>query len=106
MQAIALIFVLAVLTEGLVEYFGTPIPSAYKRYIAAIVGVIVCILYNADLLAILGYAASVPFVGAILTGLVVGRGSNYLNDIVARIQVITAPAVPVPDVITPRTNME
>lgn len=95
MQALALIFALAVLVEGLVEYFGAPIPTAYKRYVAALVGVALCIVYGADLLAILGFTASVPYVGAALTGLIVGRGSNYLNDLVTRLKVVTAPAVPV-----------
>lgn len=95
MQAIGLIFILAVLVEGIIEYLGTAIPQAFKAYVAALFAVVVCLAYNADLLALLGYPAAYPYVGAILTGLVIGRGSNYLNDIVSRINVVHVPAAPV-----------
>jgi hypothetical protein len=95
MQAIGLILALAVLIEGIIEYLGSPIPSKFKPYAAAALSVVVCLLYNADLLALLGYPAAVLFVGAVLTGLVIGRGSNYVNDIISRIGVVSAPATTV-----------
>lgn len=98
MQAIALIFILAVFVEGIIEYLGAAIPSAFKAYVAALFAVVVCLAYNADLLALLGYPAAWPYAGAILTGLVIGRGSNYLNILVSRIGVVPVPAAPVEDV--------
>jgi hypothetical protein len=53
------------------------------------------VLYDADLLATLGYVALVPYVGAALTGLMIGRGSNYVNDLISRLHVVRAPAMPV-----------
>ncbi|MCZ7568957.1 MAG: hypothetical protein M5U01_10275 [Ardenticatenaceae bacterium] len=85
MQPLAIIFTLAVVVEALVEYFGTPVPSEYKPYLAAVVGVGLCVAYDADLLALLGFAATVPYLGSILTGLLIARGSNYLNDLVGRL---------------------
>ena len=95
MQAIGLVLALAILTEGIIEYLGTPIPTRFKPYAAALLSTIVCLLYNADLLAVLGYPALVPYVGTVLTGLVIGRGSNYVNDLVSRLQVVGAPATTV-----------
>src|SRR5260221_369596 len=92
MQSIGLIFVLTILTEGIIEYLGTPIPTRFKPYAAALLSTLVCVLYNADLLAMLGYPALVPYVGAVLTGLVIGRGSNYVNDLISRLNVVGAPA--------------
>ena len=40
--------------------------------------------YRADLLALAGLASPTPLVGQIITGLVVGRGANYLHDLVSR----------------------
>lgn len=95
MPSIAIIFILSTLVEGLVEYFGAPLPSKYKPYAAAVLGVIVCVGYNADLLATLGFPAIFPYAGAVLTGLVIGRGSNYVNDLVSRVGVLPAPATTV-----------
>lgn len=91
MQPILTIFVLAVLVEGLVEYFFVQIRGVYKRYVAAALGILVCVVYNADLLAMLGLPAALPYAGAVLTGLIISRGSNYLNDWITRAQTIPAP---------------
>lgn len=95
MTTLALILVLVIVVEALVEYFGTPIPSAYKPYAAAALGVLLCLAYGADLLALLGYPASIPFVGSVLTGLLISRGSNVFNDLVSRLNVVPLPAAPV-----------
>lgn len=94
------ILVLAVLTETLVEYFARPIlkpiPKEGKgpvpildeypwlRYMAAVVGIALCLAYRVDLLALFGLLAFSPFVGYVVTGLVVARGSNWLHDFVTR----------------------
>jgi hypothetical protein len=93
MEVIALVFALAVIVEGIIEYLGTPLPSQFKPYAAALLGVAVCVAYNADVLALLGRPAQIPFVGAILTGLLIGRGSNYLHDVLTRINIVQMPAV-------------
>jgi hypothetical protein len=92
MQTIGLALALTILTEGIIEYLGTPIPRRFKPYAAALLSTAACVLYNADLLAMLGYSALVPYVGAVLTGLVIGRGSNYVNDLISRLNVVGAPA--------------
>lgn len=90
-NTLAVIFVLAVLVEAIMEYLGSPIPSKIKPYVAAGAAVLICVAYNADLPAALGLP-SVAYVGPVVTGLVIGRGSNYLNDILKRIQTVPAPA--------------
>lgn len=97
MEVIALALALAIITEGIVEYLGAPIPSAYKPYAAAVLGILVCVAYNADVLALLGQP-SVPYVGAVLTGVMVSRGASYVNDLVSKLGVVPVPAAPV-DVI-------
>lgn len=85
------IFVLAVLVEGIIEYLAIPVPPRFKPYLAALLAMIVCVAYGADLPAALGLPA-VKYVGSLVTGLVIGRGSNYLADVVKRISVVSAPA--------------
>ena len=80
MTELTLIFLLSTLVEGIVEYAGDKAPAAIKQYVAAAVAIALCVAYNADLLAVLGLASPYPYVGAIATGLILGRGSNYLHD--------------------------
>lgn len=56
----------------------------WLRYVAAIVGIILCLTYRIDLLAMFGFHAFHPVAGLILTGILVGRGSNYMHDLVDR----------------------
>ena len=100
LSTLSLIFVLAFLSESLTEYFARPIfrvkppdPDAdppipksllYLRYVAALVGITLALLYRVDLLALFGLHAIHTVVGYILTGILAGRGSNYLHDLVDR----------------------
>jgi len=83
-MALLHIFVLIAIVEAVVEYFGQNISSQHKPYAAAIFAIIVCVLYNADVLALLGLLSPVPFVGAVLTGLLASRGAGWFNDFVSR----------------------
>lgn len=94
---LAVIFLLAFLTESLVEYlFGAVvdhIPALIPHkwalmYVAAIVGVIGAYIYSFDLLHLLGefVGAVIPVhvFGILLTGLAIGRGASYLHDLVTK----------------------
>lgn len=80
-SALLVIFLLAIAVEGIIEYLVPPLPARFKPFkppIAAVLAIVLCLLWRADLLAALGFPAAYPFAGAILTGLIIGRGSNYL----------------------------
>lgn len=79
------IVLLATFIEGLISYiFGGADGKerAWIKYITLIVGVIVSLLYKVDIFAMVGLTAINPIVGYIMSGLVIGRGSNYLNDFI------------------------
>jgi hypothetical protein len=86
METLGLILFLVVLVEGLVEHFGAPVPSTFKPYLAALLGVALCMAYGADLPAALGFTALFPFIGQVLTGVMISRGSNYINDLLGRVR--------------------
>lgn len=90
MQAVGLISALAVIIEALIENFAQGVAPKYKVWITAAVGVALCVAYGADVLAFLGYVSNFPYVGGyigqVLTGFLIGRGSNYINDVVTRIR--------------------
>jgi hypothetical protein len=94
---LAVIFLLAFLVESLVEYLvGAPFEhvaalAPYKwllMYASMAVGIVGAFVYQFDLLSILsqfvGVNIAVTTFGLILTGCAIGRGSNYLHDLVKR----------------------
>jgi hypothetical protein len=108
--ALTSVLVLAALAEALVEYLFSPIIKAQEpnapalraremepepaanldwraltlRYTAALVGVLLCIVYQADLLLLFNLNPPWPWVGYLITGLLIGRGSNFVHDFAAR----------------------
>jgi len=100
------ILLLATVAEALVEYYVAPF---FKRpdgstmesvkYVSMLVGIALAIAYDADLLAILGLTTAIPLVGPIITGSLVGRGSNFIHDFYNRVKnpadVVIAPVAAV-----------
>jgi len=95
LSLLAVIFLLAFLVESLVEFaFGKifenfPKISKHKwalMYIAMAVGIIGAFVYEFDLLYLLGQflGVEIPMTvfGKVITGAAIGRGSNYIHDLV------------------------
>ena len=91
------IFLLAFLVESLVEYlFGAlfdHVPTLIKfkwclMYISLVVGIIGAFVYQFDLVYLIGLyvraGIATTVFGIILTGAAIGRGANYLHDLVKR----------------------
>lgn len=79
------ILFLATLLEGLIAYvFGESDGQKrqYIKHIALAFGIIMAVSYKIDIPAMVGLISPYPFVSAVLSGLVIGRGSNYVNDFV------------------------
>lgn len=92
---LAVAFALAFLTESFVEYvFGIPMKKIAKlqphvwtlNYVALAVGVGVAFYYSIDLISLIAQTAGGEWgatpVGIVLTGMIIGRGSNFLSDFV------------------------
>jgi hypothetical protein len=105
-------FSLAFLTESFTEYLlGTPmdhIPAAkpYKwllMYASMFVGIGLCLFYKLDLIVLVAYTLSMMFggviiwqittVGMVLSGVIIGRGANFLHDFL--VKVLVKPPVPI-----------
>ena len=90
-EVIAGLFLFAAVVEGILTYFipknpDNAEPRQWVKYASAALGIIVCVAYKADLLEAFGYTSFIPYVGSILTGIIIGRGSNFLNDFFNRIK--------------------
>lgn len=94
MSTIVLALIVAVVVEALVEYGKTIINAvAAKEYktagtqlCAIALSVAVCFAFGADIFSALGITIKVAWLGTLFTGIFASRGSNYISDIVARIQ--------------------
>ncbi len=94
MDNLALVLMLAVTAEALVEYgkslvaafTGKDYKAAVLQLCAAIVSVLLCLLSGADMYAALGVPFSVPVVGTVLTGIFASRGANFVNDLIGRLR--------------------
>lgn len=85
------LLMMAVVVEGMITYFKTIAVNGKVQWqiIASIVlGVAVAIVYDLDMLASLGFSASIPFIGNAITGISVSRGSNYVFDLVGQLTTI------------------
>lgn len=94
MNMIVLAIMMAVTVEGLVE-LGKNIGKAlldgsYKTAVtqicAAVISCGLCIAVGADVFSALGVSFAFPRLGMVLTGLFASRGSNYISDLVKRLQ--------------------
>ena len=52
-----------------------------------VISIIVCLLAKIDIFPIVGLSLSVPFVGSGLTGIIVSRGANLVNDLFEKLKV-------------------
>lgn len=94
MKGIVLVVVLAVLVEAFIEYAKSfikmisdgEIKTAITQVIAIAVAVALCMAAGADLFVALGIVFAFPWIGVVLTGILISRGANYMSDFIKRLQ--------------------
>lgn len=87
MELTSFIF-MAFFVEGLVEFVKQIVDAdknvKYTYILSIVLGIAVCCIFNLNLLSLLDINTSVPFAGNIVSGFIISRGSNYLNDLVSK----------------------
>lgn len=89
---IAVIIAVAILIEGLVEYgkniadmfYGGDKKTAITQMVTIVVGIALAFAFGANMFVPLGLTVN-HYIGMVLTGIVMSRGSNYVSDIISRI---------------------
>lgn len=82
------LILLSVVIEGTVTYLRTIVVDKnihWQVLLAIALGVLVAIAYRLDLMCLFGLASSIPYLGNVLTGILVSRGSNYIFDLVKQL---------------------
>ena len=83
MQTIVLILVLAITVEAIIQYSKTIIEMLEKKQYKTFATQLTA---GVDLYTLVGVSFTLPWLGMLLTGIVVSRGSNYTSDFIKRLQ--------------------
>ena len=87
MEIFAQVILFAVLVEAVVE--GIKSVKEYGRInsvvaLSMLVSLIASLAFDIDLFAMAGFSTAVPYIGAVLSSVIISRGSNYVSDIVSK----------------------
>lgn len=75
---------LSIIVESVITYFKEFFVYGYfsiSMIFSIILGISIAIIYKLDLPECFNLKSTVPYVGNILTGLLISRGSNYIYDV-------------------------
>jgi hypothetical protein len=79
------LIVLAAVVEGIVGYsklFFKDRKFQWQIVAAIILGIVLSLIYGIDFFETVGLHTEIPYVGRVLTGLLVARGSNYISELI------------------------
>lgn len=88
-MTLTFMLIAALVCEALMETIKTIYEQGkvnWNRVLAILLGILVCMAFNIDLFTLLGFVSSVPFIGTILTGIMISRGANFVHDLFKIIQ--------------------
>ena len=78
----------AVLIESLITYinqFFVKESFCWEMVLSLILGIIIAVAYKLDLPEHFNLKSEIPYIGRILTGILLSRGSNYIFDLLGKI---------------------
>lgn len=91
MESVLQILVVALLSETIWENLKMIWQNgkfSIDKLGALIISIIVTVCTQIDMFAILNFNIPIPFVGSILTGILISRGANVVHDLLNKIQEI------------------
>lgn len=91
-MTISVIIAVAIFIEGIVQYgknivdmfYGGDKKTAITQLVTIAVGVALAFAFNTNMFVPLGLTVN-SYVGMVLTGIVMSRGSNYVSDLISQI---------------------
>ena len=81
----------AILIEAIITYFNQFFVQenfCWQMLFSIILGIIIAVAYKLDLPAHFNLKSQIPYVGCVLTGILLSRGSNYVFDFLNKISKI------------------
>lgn len=85
---ITTLLIVAILVEAIWENIKTIWEKGFNinRIGALILAIVICTLAEVDIFTLLGITFTSQFVAYILTGIIVSRGANFVNDLFGKIR--------------------
>lgn len=87
MENLFIIFIIALIAESVWETLKMTWQQgkvSIDRIGALVVSLIVCIDVKLDILSLLGISTTIPFIGVVLTAILISRGSNFVHDLLVK----------------------
>ena len=78
----------AILIEGIITYtnqFLIQENFCWQMALSLILGILVAVAYKLDLPSYFNLKSDIPYVGCILSGILLSRGSNYVFDLLGKL---------------------
>ena len=78
----------AILIEGIVTYFNEFFISGnipWQMICSLILGILISVSYELDLPKHLGLKSTIPYIGSVLTAVLITRSSNYLYHLINKL---------------------
>jgi hypothetical protein len=88
MEKLFIIFILALISESVWETLKMTWQQgkvSIDRIGALIVSLVICIDVRLDILSLLEINTTIPFLGIILTAILISRGSNFVHDLLVKV---------------------
>lgn len=82
------ILIVSILIEALITYFDDIFINKefhWEQLVSIIIGIFVAIAFQVDLPKVFGLNSVIPLVGQVITGIIFSRGSNYVNDLLTKL---------------------
>lgn len=76
-----------VLIEGIITYFNQFFMQGFcwEMLCSIVLGIVIAVAYKLDLPAHFNLKSNVPYVGSVLTRILLSRGSNYVYDLMSKL---------------------
>lgn len=82
------VILIAFVIEGVVTYVKTWFVDGdfkWQQLATVMIGILLTIAYDIDLIGVFGVTSKIPYLGNILTGILASRGSNFIFDFIKSI---------------------
>ena len=85
---ISKLITICILVESMVTYINSFFVVGephYQMILSLVFGIFIAVAYKIDLLKLADIESEMPYIGSILTGILISRGSNYVYDLMSKI---------------------
>ena len=82
------IMTFAILIEGIITYINQFLVQecfCWQMALSLALGILVAVAYKLDLPSYFNLKSDIPYIGCILTGILLSRGSNYVFDLLGKL---------------------